>query len=133
MREAVLNPGDCESRSGLQLQDSTVSGLNHVLGGINPLSLVFSNFNTAAAVNALKLQGNVEVISKPRIRTLNNQTALIKVGTETPFFSETFQSLQSPSGNQTFSGDTVTTITVGTILSIQSKLNWCCQDISRIM
>jgi len=53
------------------------------------------------AITALKQQGNVEVHSQPRIRSLNNQTALIKVGTETPFFAQTFQSSQSQSGNIT--------------------------------
>ena len=57
------------------------------LPGGNPSTLVFRNFNTAAAVNALEAQGKVEVISKPRVRTLNNQTALIKVGEDVPFFN----------------------------------------------
>ena len=113
--------------AGGTLGDSALSGLNRLVSignsGGNANTLVFTNFNTAAAVNALKQQGNVEVISKPRIRTLNNQTALIKVGTETPFFSQTFQANQSQSGNQTFSGDQITTITVGTILSITPQIS----------
>jgi type II secretory pathway component GspD/PulD (secretin) len=117
-----------------------LGGLNRLVGfgnlGGNQHTLVFTNFNTAAAVNALKQQGNVEVISKPRIRTLNNQTALIKVGTETPFFSQTFQANQSQSGNQTFSGDQITTITVGTILSITPQISdndWIALDISPVL
>ena len=70
---------------GAQLQDSALGGLNRfgIIGtsasttpGGNPTTLVFENFNTAAAVTALRQQGKVEVISTPRIRTLNNQTAL---------------------------------------------------------
>jgi type II secretory pathway component GspD/PulD (secretin) len=121
---------------GAQLQDSALAGLNHIIGGANPLALVFTNFNTSAAINALKQQGNVEVISQPRIRTLNNQTALIKVGTETPFFNETFQSQQSQSGNTTTSGDQITTITVGTILSITPQISgddWVSLDISPVL
>ena len=120
----------------LQAKDSAVSGLNSVPGLANPFSLVFSNFNTAAAVNALKLQGSVEVIAKPRLRTLNNQTALIKVGVETPFFAQTFQANQSQSGNQTFSGDQITTVTIGTILSITPQIsddNFVCLDISPVL
>jgi MSHA type pilus biogenesis protein MshL len=125
------------ANGGGTILDSALSGVNTVPGsGVNPFSLVFTNFNTAAAVNALKIQGNVEVISQPRIRTLNNQTALIKVGTETPFFAETFQSVQSQSGNQTFSGDQITTITVGTILSITPQISgddWVSLDISPVL
>src|SRR5262249_25323025 len=61
------------ANGGGTILDSALSGINTAPGsGVNPFSLVFTNFNTAAAVNALKIQGNVEVISQPRIRTLNN-------------------------------------------------------------
>jgi hypothetical protein len=52
---------------GAQLLDSTIGGINRlplvgtsasVRAGSNPSSLVFQNFNTAAAVNALKQQGH---------------------------------------------------------------------------
>jgi MSHA type pilus biogenesis protein MshL len=122
---------------GAALKDSTLSGLTTTVGsGANPFALVFTNFNTAAAVNALKQQGNVEVISKPRIRALNNQTALVKVGTETPFFSSTTSILQSQSGNQTISGDQITTITVGTILAITPQVSgddWISLEISPVL
>src|SRR5690606_17986181 len=81
-----------------QLRDSAVGGIHRFFDvgtpssptpGNNLSSLVFENFNTAVAVNALKQQGTVDVISTPRIRTLNNQTALIKVGEEVPFFNTT--------------------------------------------
>jgi len=122
------------------LQDSALGGLNRTVGtgniGGNPNTLVFQNFNTAAAINALQQQGRVEVLSQPRIRTLNNQTALIKVGTETPFFAQTFQNSQSQSGNQTASGQQITTITVGTILSITPQISdndWVSLDISPVL
>jgi MSHA biogenesis protein MshL len=104
--------------------------------GESATTLVFKNNNTTAAVNALKQQGIVEVIAQPRLRAMNNQTALIKVGTETPFFSETFQSTQTAGGNVTTSGDTITTITVGTILSITPQISddeWVTVDISPVI
>jgi type II secretory pathway component GspD/PulD (secretin) len=114
-----------------------VGGLNRNIGNsANPFALVYTNMNTSVAINALKQQGNVEVISQPRIRSLNNQTALIKVGTETPFFAQSFQSSQSQSGNITNSGDQITTITVGTILSITPQVsedNWISLDISPVL
>jgi MSHA type pilus biogenesis protein MshL len=115
------------------LGQSAVNGLGPFSG---MSSLVFSNFNSSAAVQALQLQGKVEVISKPRIRTLNNQTALIKVGSELPFFSQTVIQFQSQSGPSTTSGDQVTTVTVGTILSITPQISedgWITMDISPVL
>jgi MSHA biogenesis protein MshL len=121
---------------GTQLHDSAVSGLARTPGFVNPVTLVFTNFNTAAAVNALKEQGKVEVISKPRIRTMNNQTALIKVGTEEPFFASSSASQQSQSGNTIYYNDSITTVTVGTILSITPQVSedeWISLDISPVL
>lgn len=124
---------------GAQLQNSAVAGLNNTIGsttpGANLSTLVFRNFNTAAAVNALQLQGNVEVISKPRVRTLNNQTALIKVGEDVPFFntSTTFLPGVSQGTSTTVAQTMVNSITVGTILSITpqiSESDWISLDIS---
>lgn len=102
-------------------------------------SLVFSNANTKVMLQALQEQGEVKVISKPRIRTLNNQTALIKVGTETPFFSKSATYLpgyNTVGGTTTIEQDTVTSITVGTILAITPQIssnNWITLDISPVL
>lgn len=41
--------------------------------------------NFAALINFLESQGKVHVLSSPRIATMNNQKAVIKVGSEEPF------------------------------------------------
>ncbi|MGC8991671.1 MAG: type II secretion system protein GspD, partial [Verrucomicrobiia bacterium] len=113
------------------LQQSALGGSVPILGvpgGLGPgpgglSTVVFTNFNTAAAVNALETQGRVEVVSQPRIRTLNNQTAMIKVGTEMPFFSQTTTMLQSQGGTSVTSGDQIMIITVGTILAITPQIS----------
>jgi len=74
-------------------------------------------------VDALRQQGAVEIISKPRIRALNNQTALIKVGTETPFFARTSTLLQSAGGTASTQGDQIMMITVGAILAITPQIS----------
>jgi len=43
--------------------------------------------NIAVAFQALEEQGAVRVVSQPRIRTLNNQPAVVRVGTERTFFT----------------------------------------------
>ncbi len=41
-----------------------------------------------AVISALSEQGNVRIISQPHIRTLNNQPALVKVGTDRTFITQ---------------------------------------------
>lgn len=50
------------------------------LGGVFSAALKMRDF--AAFIELLETQGNVEVLSSPRISTLNNQKAVIKVGTD---------------------------------------------------
>jgi MSHA type pilus biogenesis protein MshL len=98
----------------------------------------FQNDNTKVLLQALKEQGEVRVISKPSIRTLNNQTALIKVGAETPFFTRNSVFLPgSTSGSTTtIQEDQVTTVTVGTVLAITPQIapdDWITLDISPVL
>lgn len=44
--------------------------------------MAFQNSNFASLLNFLETQGNVHVLSSPRIATLNNQKAVLKVGTD---------------------------------------------------
>jgi type II secretory pathway component GspD/PulD (secretin) len=102
-------------------------------------NLVFKNENSSVVVKALEEQGEVRVISKPRIRTINNQSALIKVGTEMPFFQN--QSTIVPGGATSGSAavieqDTVSTVTVGTILALTPQVGedgWITLDVSPVL
>jgi MSHA biogenesis protein MshL len=51
------------------------------------LGLALQGSQFAALINFLQTQGDVHVLSSPRIATLNNQQAVIKVGTEEPFIT----------------------------------------------
>ena len=44
--------------------------------------LAFQSANFAALLNFLETQGNVQVLSSPRIASVNNQKAVLKVGTD---------------------------------------------------
>ena len=48
----------------------------------NPTSVLGYNFDLQGLVNFLKTQGDVNVVSNPKILTLNNQPAIINVGEE---------------------------------------------------
>ncbi|RME93632.1 MAG: pilus (MSHA type) biogenesis protein MshL [Verrucomicrobia bacterium] len=129
-----------------QLMPSSSTIVNAPIGGLTPappsmrVTGIWSiqDGQVNAVLDALQKQGEVRVISKPRIRTLNNQTALIKVGTETPFFSQrsTFVPGVNASGTTVLQDDQVTTITVGTILSITPQISddgWITLDISPVL
>jgi MSHA biogenesis protein MshL len=49
------------------------------------LGMAFQNASFSALINFLETQGRVQVLSSPRISTLNNQKAVIKVGAEESF------------------------------------------------
>ncbi|KAF0163020.1 MAG: MSHA bioproteinis protein MshL [Rhodocyclaceae bacterium] len=49
------------------------------------IGLAFQTSNFAALLNFLETQGSVSVLSSPRIATLNNQKAILKVGTDELF------------------------------------------------
>ncbi len=57
-----------------------VTGAATGMGGLFGLAFQTSNF--AALLSFLETQGNVHVLSSPRIATLNNQKAVLKVGTD---------------------------------------------------
>ncbi len=52
------------------------------------LQLGFDTGDLSGLLHALSKQGSADIISRPRITTLNNQTAMIKVGTEDVFFEQ---------------------------------------------
>jgi MSHA biogenesis protein MshL len=65
---------------------STISG-----SAVSPGSLfgmAFQTNNFAALLNFLESQGDVHVLSSPRIATLNNQKAVLKVGTDEFFVTK---------------------------------------------
>lgn len=106
-----------------------------------PQSVVgtYANQNTRVALQALQQQGDVSVLSQPRLRTLNNQTALIKVGTDTPFFSQNVYLLPSTSPTAAATmvqQDQYQLITIGTILAITPQIasnNSIALDISPVI
>ena len=78
--------------------------------------------SVTAVLDALKQQGNLKVVSKPRLRTLNNQPAVVRVGQDLPVFIT--KTIQSTGDNPVLSTDeTIQTITVGTILSITPQVS----------
>jgi len=61
------------------------TGILKTFSAAGALGLAFQATNFAAIINFLQTQGNVYVMSSPRIATLNNQKAVLKVGSDDYF------------------------------------------------
>jgi MSHA biogenesis protein MshL len=73
----VLNP---------QAPDQLENTLTSAFGGVFSLALNLNDFT--AFIELLETQGNVQVLSSPRVSTVNNQKAVIKVGTDEFFVTD---------------------------------------------
>jgi len=73
-------------------------------------------------IKFLKEQGEVRAISNPKVLTLNNQPALITVGTEYFYKIQQSQNQQSVGGSITTSNDMVNSVFAGVLLDITPEI-----------
>lgn len=79
--------------------------------------------DVSALLNALQEQGSVRVVSQPRIRTLNNQPAVVKSGTERTFFSTTTTIVpQANAGSLVTTTHNPVTVTEGIVLGVTPQI-----------
>ena len=78
-------------------------------GGLFGLALQTSNF--AAVLGFLESQGDVQTLSSPRVATLNNQKAVLKVGTDA-FYVTNVSGGSTPSSSTTSASTTTTMPTI---------------------
>jgi len=72
----ALSSNPLAATPGATLLPSATGAVGSLFG------LAFQTSNFAALLNFLETQGDVHVLSSPRIATLNNQKAVLKVGTD---------------------------------------------------
>ena len=132
--------------SGVNVDFSIEGIVNTPAGGVAPMASVLSldgfnlkndgNTRIGAVIEALERQGDVEIISQPHVRTMNNQTSLIKVGTDRTFFRRE-QSIDSTSaGSITTATDVPQVVTEGVVLSITPQIGeggWVMMDVSPVV
>lgn len=96
-----------------------------VFGGLVPapaIRIQHQRGSITAILDALKQQGDLKIVSKPRLRTLNNQPAVVRIGQDLPVFVT--QITQSPGSPPVIStNESIQTITVGTVLSITPQIS----------
>ena len=95
--EVTLNEDFALGLDWTRLNLGGVSGVLSTIvgtpGAVSPVPPTFSATYSAsrynAVIQALKQQGDVRMVSQPRVRILNNQTAFVKVGTTETFYTRT--------------------------------------------
>ncbi len=93
--------GSESSSAGIGLSGETLSGTSGA-GGIFNVSLSLDNFTSV--LQLLDYQGDAQVLSSPRVSTVNNQKAVIKVGADEYFAtvsSVTTDIVEDANGNNT--------------------------------
>jgi MSHA type pilus biogenesis protein MshL len=110
------------------------------LGGYTPkpptVSLALTKGNEQIVLHALKEQGDLKVVSQPRIRTMNNQPALIKVGSDKPFFRQSSIIVTGTGPSEVTTDTQIQMITLGTILSLTPQISddgYITMDISPVI
>ena len=94
----------------------------------------FESGSFAGVLEALSEQGDLKVVSQPRIVTLNNQPALIKVATDQSFFIQTV--VQGTAGSGNIVTEEIRSVTSGLVLSVTPQISadgWVMLDVSPII
>ncbi len=117
------------SKFQLGLNGSSDATKNRVSGSIvqdsfiKPNYLIGYNFSMAGLMKFLKTQGNVKIVSDPKIMTLNNQPAIINVGTEVNYRYDSGSTTTTSSGGTTTTPNYETDSTfVGVTLDITPQV-----------
>jgi MSHA biogenesis protein MshL len=87
---ATSNSGTSQGLGGTNTSTVTPGQFGSVVAsalGNGFFGLAFQTANFAALLNFLESQGTVSVLSSPRIATINNQKAVLKVGTDDLFIT----------------------------------------------
>ena len=97
-------------------------------------SISFSDGSFDAVLEALHEQGELHVVSQPRLITMNNQPALIKVATDQAFFTQTVA--QGTAGTGNIITEQARSVTVGLVLSVTPQISedgWIMMDVTPII
>lgn len=97
-------------------------------------TISFADGSFDGVLQALREQGDLRVVSQPRVVTLNNQPALIKVATDEAFFTQTI--VQGVAGTGNIVTEQARSVTVGLVLSVTPQISedgWIMLDVTPII
>ena len=115
------------SSGGLNFTQSLLGGISNTFTGgsltvgyANPTSQIG---NISASVKLLQQFGNTRVLSSPKMMTLNNQTALMKIVDNVVYFSIEAQTTTNTNISNTTFNTTPQTVPIGLIMSMTPQIN----------
>ncbi|RLA13530.1 MAG: hypothetical protein DRQ60_00965 [Gammaproteobacteria bacterium] len=130
---------DLLSIGRFDLGKNALSGATQILGGGGPGTLfhVSVDGDTRAIVKALQRQGDLHVVSQPRLKAINNQTAQIRVAQDEPYYVLTEGAVPSSSQN---AGQGATfeqrSATIGLVMQVTPHISangWITLEISPVI
>jgi MSHA biogenesis protein MshL len=102
--------------------DAVFSGLaSGAFGGVFSVAMNFSDFQSF--IELLEAQGDVQVLSSPRIATVNNQKAVIKVGSDEFFVTDVSSDTVTGTTTTTSPNITLTPFFSGIALDVTPQIN----------
>lgn len=113
--------GTLISQGSSALDPSNPQAATSAFGGAFAASLNFSNFN--AFIELLQTQGDVQVLSSPRISTMNNQKAVIKVGDDEYFVTDVSSNTVTGTAASTSNDITLTPFFSGIALDVTPQID----------
>jgi MSHA biogenesis protein MshL len=111
------NTGNLDPSNLSQIAGNVASAF----GGVFSLALNLNDFT--AFIELLETQGNVQVLSSPRVSTVNNQKAVIKVGTDEFFVTEVSSTTVTGTTSTTTPSVTLTPFFSGIALDVIPQID----------
>ncbi len=106
---------------GQKGQTLTTQNVDNPMNGI--FSMIYKGTSFNAAIELLESQGDVQVLSSPRISTVNNQKAVIKVGTDEFFVTDVSTTTVTGTSTATTPDVTLTPFFSGISLDVTPQIN----------
>ena len=101
---------------------ASLAAIGNTAGSI--FGLAFQTNNFAALLSFLETQGSVNVLSSPRIATLNNQKAILKVGTDDFFVTKVSSTVNTSTVGTTTTPDvTLQQFFSGVVLDVTPQID----------
>lgn len=124
---AVLSKGAASGGTGTDISSGFTTGntLNtNVTSDQGLFQFVLQNARLSATLSALATDGKLKVLSSPRISTLNNEKAILRVVREEAYFLQNTQIVPGGAGTNPIVTTTITPliVPVGIILDIQPQI-----------
>ncbi len=118
-----VNSVDSDSQLTINQQGQVLetAASDFPLNGI--FSMIYNGNSFNSALDLLKTQGDVQVLSSPRVSTINNQKAIIKVGSDEFFVTEVSTTTVTGTSTATTPSVTLTPFFSGISLDVTPQIN----------